>query len=47
MHIINNWEEIYNGNDKLITNLKEKVSADTYNAIIDIYNEYKEKIKRA
>lgn len=44
--IIKYWEDIYDGNTKEAFDiLKKEVSNDTYNAIINLYNEYKDKIK--
>lgn len=44
--IKNNWKEVYKGDyNKAFNSLKNKVSIDTYNAIINLYNEFKDKIK--
>ncbi len=43
--IINNWKEIYNSKDLSVFNeIKTKISNNTYNKIIELYNIYKEKI---
>ena len=44
--IKNNWKEVYKGDyNKAFNSLKKEVSIDTYNAIINLYNEFKDKIK--
>ena len=44
--IKNNWMEVYKGDvNKAFNSLKKEVSIDTYNAIINLYNEFKDKIK--
>ena len=44
--IIKYWKDIYDGNVKEAFDiLKKEVSNNTYNAIINLYNEYKDKIK--
>ncbi len=44
--IKNNWKEAYKGDTlKEIYKIKEKVSTDTFNKILELYNKYKDKIK--
>lgn len=44
--IKNNWMEVYKGDvNKAFNSLKKEVSEDTYNAIMNLYNEFKDKIK--
>ncbi len=44
--IMNNWKEVYKGNaEKAISTLKGKVSDETYNNGIKLFNEFKNKIK--
>lgn len=44
--IKNNWMEVYKGDaNKAFNSLKKEISIDTYNAIINLYNEFKDKIK--
>lgn len=43
--IINNWKDVYKGNTAVFNELKNKVSIDTYNNCIKLYNEYKNKIR--
>ncbi|MBQ9014385.1 MAG: hypothetical protein IJ094_12705 [Bacilli bacterium] len=44
--IKNNWKEVYKGDyNKAFNSLKKEVSIDTYTAIINLYNEFKDKIK--
>ena len=43
--IIKYWKDIYNGNtNEAFTKLKNEVSEDTYNNIINLYNEYKKRL---
>ena len=40
------WKDVYNGNpNEAFTILKNEVSEDTYNKVIDLYNKYKRKIR--
>lgn len=44
--IMNNWKDVYKGNPTSVFNtLKNKVSQNTYNNIIMLYNKYKGMIK--
>lgn len=44
--IMNNWQEVYKGDaSKALLKLKQKVSSNTYNNIMTLYNEFKDKIK--
>lgn len=44
--IMNNWQEVYKGDaSKAFLKLKQKVSSNTYNNIMTLYNEFKDKIK--
>ncbi len=44
--IMNNWKEVYKGNPNIaFDKLKQKVSQNTYNNAIALYNEFKGKIK--
>lgn len=44
--IMNNWQEVYKGDaNKAFMKLKQKVSSNTYNNIMTLYNEFKDKIK--
>ena len=44
--IMNNWQEVYKGDaNKAFLKLKQKVSSNTYNNIMTLYNEFKDKIK--
>ena len=44
--IMNNWQEVYKGEaNKAFLKLKQKVSSNTYNNIMTLYNEFKDKIK--
>ncbi len=44
--IVNNWKEVYKGDgSKAISTLKTKVSDETYNNILKLFNEFKNKIK--
>ncbi len=44
--IMNNWKEVYKGDAiKALNKLKQKVSSTTYNNIMALYNEFKDKIK--
>lgn len=44
--IMSNWKEVYKGDaNKAFIKLKEKVSSNTYNNIMKLYNEFKDKIK--
>lgn len=44
--IMQNWQEVYKGDGlKTLGTLKEKVSDETYDAIIKMFNMYKDKIK--
>lgn len=44
--IMNNWQEVYKGDvNKAFMKLKQKVSLNTYNNIMTLYNEFKDKIK--
>jgi hypothetical protein len=44
--IMNNWQEVYKGDaNKAFNKLKDKVSPNTYNNVIALYNEFKDKIK--
>ena len=44
--IMQNWQEVYKGDGlKTLGTLKGKVSDETYDAIIKMFNMYKEKIK--
>ena len=44
--IKNNWKNVYKGDTlKEIYKIKEKVSPDTFNIILDLYNKYKDKIR--
>ena len=46
MYIKNYWKEFYKGDPtELFLELKEKLSKDVYNEILNLYNEYKKKIK--
>lgn len=43
--IMKNWMEVYKGNSILaLSKLKNKVSDNTYNNIVNLYNKYKNKI---
>ena len=42
----NNWKEVYKGNTlKELYKIKGKVSNDTFNVILELYNKYKDRIK--
>lgn len=44
--IMNNWKEVYKGDaNKALGKLKGQVSPNTYNNIINLYNQYKGMIK--
>lgn len=44
--IMKYWKDVYKGNtNDAFNNLKKEVSVDTYTSIINLYNEYKNKIK--
>ena len=44
--IMNNWKDVYKGNStNVFSTLKEKVSENTYNNVISLYNKYKGMIK--
>ncbi len=44
--IMQNWQEVYKGDGlKTLGTLKGKVSDETYDAIIKMFNMYKDKIK--
>ena len=43
--IMNNWQSVYNGDINIFNKLKENVSEETYKCAIDLYNEFKDKIK--
>lgn len=44
--IMENWKEVYKGNAKLaFEKLKKNVSNETYNNVITLYNQFKNKIK--
>lgn len=44
--IMENWKEVYKGNDKLaFEKLKKNVSNETYNNVVTLYNQFKNKIK--
>ncbi len=44
--IMNNWKEVYKGDAmKAIGTLKGKLSNDTYNNGLKLFNEFKDKIK--
>lgn len=44
--IKNNWMKVYKGDvNKAFDSLKKEVSIDTYNAVINLYNEFKNKIR--
>ncbi len=44
--IMQNWQEVYNGNsEKSFLKLKEKVSKETYDEVIKLFNTFKNKIK--
>lgn len=44
--IMQNWQEVYKGDGlKTLSTLKGKVSDETYDAIIKMFNMYKDKIK--
>ncbi len=44
--IMNNWKEVYKGDAiKAIGTLRSKVSDRTYNNILKLFNEFKDKIK--
>lgn len=44
--IMNNWQEVYKGDaKKSFSKIKPMVSDGTYNNIISLYNEFKNKIK--
>ena len=46
MYIKNYWKEFYKGDPTdLFLELKEKLSKDVYDEILNLYNEYKKKIK--
>lgn len=46
MYIKNYWKEFYKGDPtELFLELKEKLSKDVYTEILNLYNEYKNKIK--
>ncbi len=43
--IINNWKEFYKGDrTKVLKELQGKISPETYNFIINLYDKYKNKI---
>ena len=44
--IMKYWKDVYKGNtNEAFSKLKKEVSEDTYNTIINMYNELKDKIK--
>ena len=44
--IMENWKEVYKGNAKLaFEKLKKNVSNETYNNVVTLYNQFKNKIK--
>ena len=44
--IKSNWKQVYKGDTlKELYKIKEKVSPDTFNVILNLYNKYKNKIK--
>ena len=43
--IIKYWKDVYHGNINCFSTLKKEVSLNTYNIIMNLYNEYKDKIK--
>lgn len=44
--IMNNWQEVYKGDvNKAFSKLKQCVSPNTYNYAVNLYNEFKNKIK--
>ena len=44
--IKNNWKEVYKGDTlKELYKIREKVSNDTFNEIIKLYEKYKDKIR--
>ena len=44
--IMQNWQEVYKGDSKkAFLKLKEKTSKETYDAIIKMFNMFKDKIK--
>ena len=46
MYIKNYWKEFLKGNpNELFLELKEKLSKDVYEEVLNLYNEYKNKIK--
>ena len=46
MYIKNYWKEFLNGNpNELFLELKEKLSSEVYEEILNLYNKYKNKIK--
>ena len=42
--IMKYWQNIYHGDTTCFDDIKKKVSTDTYNVMINLYNEYKTKI---
>ena len=44
--IMNNWMEVYKGDaNKALSKLKQQVSSKTFNNIMKLYNDFKDKIK--
>lgn len=40
-YLKNKWESIYDGDEEVLAELKEKLSENTYNTLLNLYNIYK------
>ena len=40
-YIKNYWEDVYNGNTSIFNEIKKKIEPDSYQIMINLYNNYK------